>query len=327
MTPNCQPDRPDWFPAACAVAFVVTIALCVAIALLCMGCAARRAIPAVPPPPAPPPLLLRPAPAASPGAACRALTAAPAPSFFSRLTAPFRPAPAASTGAQPATPAPAPASPVTAGGVIAAHPSPAPSVPDPGATEPHYRLRLQVGPTVSGILPAYVSPVECRIPVAELQQRLALAADQARLDALRDRLAADAAARERLRWLFGVPLIVIGLALLAGGVFLLIKGANLGADLAVLGTTAAALGLVLYLYPREAGWCAATAVALAILYAIWRAWDRDRAQAALADVVNSVDAARAAITPAFWSRTLRPILSRQQPATRARVERIQASQR
>ena len=38
MTPNCQPDRPDWFPAACAVA----------IALLCISCTAspRRTPPA-----------------------------------------------------------------------------------------------------------------------------------------------------------------------------------------------------------------------------------------------------------------------------------------
>jgi hypothetical protein len=241
--------------------------------------------------------------------------------------APGAPPPAAAPGAMaplPAAPGPVPAAAPAAG--------PPATVPDPGVTEQHYRLRLQLGPTVAGILPAYVSPVECRVPLAELRSRhaLALAAQHAAAIAARD--AADAAACERLRWLFGCPLLAIGLVLLALGAYLTVKGADLGTDLAILGAIAAALGLVLFLYPRQAGWAGASVLGAITLYAFWRAWGRARARqaataahAAAADIVGCVDAVRQDLGETLWKQRVAPVLREQLPDTRALVERIQAA--
>jgi hypothetical protein len=226
---------------------------------------------------------------------------------------------ASASVAQPASPgAPAPA-----------------SVPDPTVTEQHYRLRLQLGPTVAGILPAYVSPVECRIPLAELQQRLKLAeaaatlaaanaARQAEADAADRQRRADLDALERLRWLFGVPLLAIGIIGLILGAYLTIKGADLGADLALLAALTAATGLVLYLYPRQAGWAAAALVGAVVTYAIIRAIQRARTRRHAAAVVASVDNLRASVGEDTWKSRLAPILTRAQaPATAAFVARRQ----
>jgi hypothetical protein len=236
---------------------------------------------------------------------------------------------------------PAPARPASRGVTAAPHscgapaPIPALSVPDPSVLEPHYRLRLQLGPTVAGILPAYVSPVECRIPLAELQQRLKLAeaaatlaaanaARQAEADAADRQRRADLDALERLRWLFGVPLLAIGLVGLILGAYLTIKGADLGADLALLAALTAATGLVLYLYPRQAGWAAAALVGAVVVYAIVRAIQRARTRRHAAAVVASVDSLRASVGEADWKSRIAPIISRAQaPATAAFVARLQ----
>ena len=259
---------------------------------------------------------------------CAAVRATPA------LTIPALPGPAA---------LPAPAS-IDMASASAAQPSspgaPAPaSVPDPTVTEQHYRLRLQLGPTVAGILPAYVSPVECRIPLAELQQRLKLAeaaatlaaanaARQAEADAADRQRRADLDALERLRWLFGVPLLAIGLVGLILGAYLTIKGADLGADLALLAALTAATGLVLYLYPRQAGWAAAALVGAVVVYAIVRAIQRARTRRHAAAVVASVDNLRASVGEDTWKSRLAPLLADAQPAAvQAFVRDLQPPQR
>jgi hypothetical protein len=287
-------NRRDLLEILGAIALVLLLMVLGSVS--CIGCAARQA------PGAPPP-------AAAPASASASEPASPAP--FIEAPAPGSAAASASV-AQPAAP------PAT--------------VPDPGVTEQHYRLRLQLGPTVAGILPAYVSPVECRVPLAELRSRhaLALAAQHAAAIAARD--AADDAACERLRWLFGCPLLAIGLVLLALGAYLTVKGADLGTDLAILGAIAAALGLVLFLYPRQAGWAGASVLGAITLYAFWRAWGRARARqaataahAAAADIVGCVDAVRADLGETLWKQRVAPVLREQLPDTRALVERIQAA--
>jgi hypothetical protein len=217
-----------------------------------------------------------------------------------------------------ATPAAAPEpAPVRAGLV------PALTVPDPAVHEQHYRLRCQAGPTIAGITPGWFSAVECRVPLAELRQRLDLAAAAARA-------AEDAAGRHLLRWYFGAPLLAVGLILLILGAYLTVKGADLGADAALLGIAAAAPGLVLILYPRQAGYAGAAATALVIGHALWRAHGRARARraattahAATADLVGCLDQLRLDLGDPEWKAKIAPILRHQLPETTDLVRRLQ----
>ncbi len=95
-----------------------------------------------------------------------------------------------------AVPAPVPPAPVT--------------VPDPGVTEQHYRLRLQAGPTVAGIVPGWFSPVECRIPLAELSARAASAEQIAKIRRLDAAAAAEVRREDREGWwLLGVYTLAV----------------------------------------------------------------------------------------------------------------------
>ena len=168
-------------------------------------------------------------------------------------------------------------------------------------------------------------PVPVTKTIAQLRAEWKLEQEQLRAQE-------DAAGRELLRWWFGVPLLSLGLVLMVFGGYLTIKGADLGTDAIIIGVLAAAPGLCLILYPRQAGWAGATVMGLLGIYAVWRAWGRAaakgvavKAEAAAADIVTSVDKVRAAVGDPLWSDRIRPILKGHQPATQAMISRIQST--
>lgn len=192
----------------------------------------------------------------------------------------------------------------------------------PTVTTTYYRMRLQLGPPISGVLPAYVTPVEVTKSIAQLrrewqfqqeqlQAKLKLEREQQYYDDVHD---------------VGLPLLIGGLILMLVGLLLTVTRLKeffvYGPEIVVLGSLSTAFGVTMLRYPLQIAWTCAAAAVVVIVNALIRARQNALAVKTTTEIVKGIDEAKPTLSSVARAALKKALDKHQLPRTRNYVRAL-----